>query len=97
MPRPWQPGLGRRSLLLGLSAMALFGVGWAFGTRLLAIRGTWTDLCSMTAEEERAHDAILALRQKLAAASLPAIVEQEARRQLRWGFPSEERIVLIWR
>jgi len=40
---------------------------------------------------------ILTLRRKLADASLPHVVEHEARRQLRWGFPSEERIVLIWR
>lgn len=97
MPRPWQSGLGRRWLLLGLVGVAVLGVGWAFGARIFAIRGAQAELRHLGLQEQKAHEEILALRQKLAAAALPQVVEQEARRQLRWGFPSEERIVLIWR
>lgn len=97
MPRPWQPGRGRRSLLLGLAAVTILGVGWTFGTRLFAIRNARAELSRLVQQEEELDAEIAALRHKLAVANLPAVVEQEARRRLRWGFPDEERIVLIGR
>jgi len=97
MLRPWQRGLGRRSLLLRLAVVAILGVGWAFGTRLFSVRDARADLRRLNLQQEKVFEEILTLRQKLADASLPHVVEHEARRQLRWGFPSEERIVLIWR
>ncbi len=97
MPRPWQPGRGRRYLVLGLTVVTVLGVGWAFGTRVLTIRDVRMDLIRLTREEARVHEEISTLRLKLAAAGTPQAVEEEARRQLRWGFPDEERIVLIRR
>ncbi len=97
MPRPWQRGRGRRYLPLGLVVATILGVGWVFGTRVVDICDARAELHLLGLQEEQAHEEILALRRKLADATLPHVVEQEARRQLRWGFPNEERIVLIWR
>jgi len=49
------------------------------------------------ARDQAVHAEIAALRQKLVEAPLPQVVEREARQRLHWGFPDEERIVIVRR
>jgi len=37
------------------------------------------------------------LKQRLAVADDPEVVEQEARSILGWGYPDEQRLIVIWR
>lgn len=97
MPRPWRRGPARGHLLLGLAVVIVVALGWVFGTRLYAIWQAAADLRALRAEEEALHAEIGALQRKLAASSLPEVVEREARHRLRWGFPNEERIVILRR
>ncbi len=98
MPRPWPRGPGsRRYLPFGLVLVGFVAIGWVFGTRVHAIRQVEAELRAFRAQETRLHDEIEALRRRLAEATLPQVVEREARQQLRWGFPDEERIIIMRR
>ncbi len=97
MPRQWRRGPDRRYFFIGLVLAVILGLGWVFGTRIHAIQETRADLLVLQEREGALHGAILALRQKLAEARLPDVVEREARAKLRWGFPDEERIVIVRR
>lgn len=97
MLRRWRAGRGRRRAPLILALVGALGVGWVFGSRVLAIHRTGGELRGLRAREERLTAEIGALRRKLAEAGLPEVVEREARRKLRWGFPDEERIVILRR
>ncbi|GAB4308962.1 MAG: hypothetical protein Kow0097_09840 [Candidatus Bipolaricaulota bacterium] len=96
MPHPWRHGLARRGVPLALAAV-IGGVGWVFGTRVRAIREAEADLVRLRAQEAEVQEEILVLRGKLAAATLPPVVEREARLKLHWGYPDEERIVIVRR
>lgn len=97
MPRQWRRGLDRRYLPLGLAVVIVLGLGWVFGTRVYAIRQAEAELRAFRAQEAALHAEIAVLRRKLAEASLPQVVEREARQKLRWGFPDEERIIIVRR
>ena len=97
MPRPWRPGLDRRHASLALLVAAVVGLGRVFGTRFLAIRGAEADLRSLRAREDALHEEIVTLQRSLVEADRPQVVEREARARLRWGFPNEERIVILRR
>lgn len=97
MLRRWRAGRGRGRVPLILALVGALGLGWVFGSRVLAIHRTGAELRELRAREERLTAEIGALRRRLAEASLPAVVEQEARVRLRWGFPDEERIVILGR
>jgi hypothetical protein len=75
--------------------VVVLGIGWVFGTRIYAIRRAEADLRDLRAREGALHQEILDLRRALAEASLPEVVAREARVKLRWGFPDEERIVIL--
>lgn len=94
---PWRRGHARRYLPFALVMAVTLGVGWVFGTRVHAIREAEGDLVLLRAQETEVQEAILSLRRKLAAAARPDIVEWEARTQLHWGYPDEERIVIMRR
>ncbi|MBC7220793.1 hypothetical protein H5T55_04900 [Candidatus Bipolaricaulota bacterium] len=72
-------------------------MGWVFGTRVRAVREAEADLVLLRAQEAEVQEEILVLRGKLAAAALPSVVEREARTKLHWGYPDEERIVIMRR
>lgn len=100
MRRRWRRGPSdpwRRYLSLGLAVAVVLGLGWVFGTRVYAIRRTEADLRALRTQEEALNKEILDLRRRLAEVSLPHVVEREARLKLRWGFPDEERIVILRR
>ncbi len=97
MLRPWRPGGARRRAPLALAAAVVLGLGWVFGERTLAIRRTSAELVALREREQRVVAEIQGLRQRLAEAALPAVVEHEARVKLRWGYPDEERIVILRR
>lgn len=80
-----------------LALVGALGLGWVFGSRVLAIHRTGAELRALAAREERLAVEIGDLRRRLAEAGHPAVVEREARRKLRWGFPDEERIVILGR
>ncbi|MCX7750186.1 MAG: hypothetical protein N2320_01255 [Candidatus Bipolaricaulota bacterium] len=75
----------------------ILGLGWVFGSRLWAIHRAGAELRALRAREGWLTAEIGALRRRLAEANLPAVVEREARVRLRWGFPDEERIVILRR
>lgn len=87
----------RRYLPLALAVVTILGLGWVFGTRIYAIRRAEADLRAFRAQEQALHAEIGALRRTLAEVALPQVVEREARHRLRWGFPDEERIVIVRR
>ncbi len=97
MLRRWRAGRGRRHVPLILALIGALGLGWVFGSRVLAIHRTGVELRALASREERLVVEIGDLRRRLAEAGLPAVVEREARRKLRWGFPDEERIVILRR
>lgn len=97
MLRPWRCGPARNPAHLVLAAVVVLSVGWVFGTRFLAIWRTAAELGGLYAHEERVTEEIQDLRRRLLEATLPAVVEREARRKLRWGYPDEERIVILRR
>ncbi|MDD5453458.1 MAG: hypothetical protein PHZ21_04175 [Candidatus Bipolaricaulis sp.] len=96
MLRPWRRGPAR-GYLLALAVVMVLGLGWAFGTRAFAIRDAAGDVRALWARDQAVHAEIAALRQKLVKAPLPQVVEREARQRLHWGFPDEERIVIVRR
>ncbi len=97
MPRPWQRGPGRRYLPLALVALAVLGLGWIFGSRIYLIQATKAELHRLQAQQAAIHEDVFSLRRELAAAALSPVIEREARLRLRWGFPDEERIVILRR
>lgn len=97
MLRRWRRGPARGYLPLALAVVTILGLGWVFGTRVFAIRDAAADVRALRARDQAVHAEIAALRQKLVEAPLPQVVEREARQRLHWGFPDEERIVIVRR
>jgi len=100
MRRQWRRGPSepwRRYVAIGLATAVVLGLGWVFGARLYAIHRARSDLRVLGARAETLHTESLELRRRLAEAGLPHVVEREARTKLRWGFPDEERIVILRR
>ncbi|MCR4392108.1 MAG: septum formation initiator family protein [Candidatus Acetothermia bacterium] len=73
------------------------GLGWLFGSRWVAIERTAAELQALRTDVERLSQQIARLQQELAVATRPEVVEREARKQLQWGFPNEERVVVLRR
>jgi len=100
MRRRWRRGPSdpwRRYLSAGLAVAVVLGLGFVFGARVYAIRRAEADLRALRTQQEAYTEDILDLRRRLAEAGLPHVVEREARTKLRWGFPDEERIVILRR
>ncbi|MBC7093266.1 septum formation initiator family protein [Candidatus Bipolaricaulota bacterium] len=100
MNRRWRLGRGTRRnwLLPAVGALVLIGgLGWVFGSRWVAIQRTGGELQALRADVERLSQQIARLQQELAVATRPEVVEREAREQLQWGFPNEERVVVLRR
>ncbi len=100
MHRPWRlgprAGPRERAAFLGV-ALVLLGLGWVFGSRLYAIVRTEKELERLALQQAREQERIAELRQRLAEADRPEVIEREARLKLHWGYPDEERIILIRR
>lgn len=97
MRRPWRCGPARNRAPLAVAAVVVLSLGWVFGTRSLAIWRTAAELAQLRAGEQRVAEEIQCLQRRLSEAALPAVVEREARSKLRWGYPNEERIVILRR
>jgi cell division protein FtsB len=83
--------------VLALVALVIGGLGWLYGSRLVAMGRLSAEVRYLKQSEENLLREIAALRERLDEADDPAVVEEEARRVLGWGYPDEERLVLIWR
>jgi len=83
--------------VLALVALVIGGLGWLYGSRLVAMGRLSAEVRDLRQSEENLLREIAALRERLDEADDPAVVEEEARRVLGWGYPDEERLVLIWR
>lgn len=104
---PWNSGpkrsfhrsrLKRARLFLSLIILALVGwLGWLYGSRFLAIRRLEAEVISLRAEEKEKLREIGELEEALARTDDPQVVEEWARRLLHFGFPGEERVIIIRR
>jgi len=104
MNRPWRPGraaqgpsLGPRLLAIGMAVLVLGALGWLFGSRLVTWGRLSVEVDALRAQEEAMLREISELKERLAVAGDPEVVEQEARSLLGWGYPDEERLIVIWR
>jgi len=104
MSRPWRPGraaggpsLGPRLLVIGMAVLVLGTLGWLFGSRLVTWGRLSVEVDALRAQEEAMLREISELKQRLAVADDPEVVEQEARSILGWGYPDEQRLIVIWR
>ncbi|MGC9529132.1 MAG: hypothetical protein ACP5G2_00725 [Candidatus Bipolaricaulaceae bacterium] len=77
--------------------VVLGGLGWLYGARFVAMHRLGDQAHALQVREELLRQAIADLQGRLAAADHPAVVEEEARRILGWGFPDEERLLLTGR
>lgn len=104
MSRPWRPGrmagrpsLRPRFLVIGLAVLVLGTLGWLFGSRLVTWGRLSAEVNALRAQEEAMLQEIAELRERLAVADNPEVVEREARSTLGWGYPDEQRLIVIWR
>jgi cell division protein FtsB len=78
--------------------LALLGwLGWLYGSRFLAIARLEAEVVYLRAEETAKLEEIGKLEEALARTDDPQMVEKWARRLLHFGFPGEERVIIIWR
>ncbi len=104
MSRPWRPGRAaggrsplRRFFVLALVALVIGGLGWLYGSRLVAMGRLSAEVRCLKQREENLLREIAALRERLDEADDPEVVEKEARAILGWGYPDERRLIVIWR
>lgn len=104
MSRPWRPGraahrpsLGPRLLVIGMAVLVLGALGWLFGSRLVTWGRLSVEVDALRSQEEAMLREISELKERLAMADAPEVIEREARSVLGWGYPDEERLLVIRR
>ena len=100
MSRQWRLGPSDAKpawLRLAIALVILAGLGWLYGSRFWTMARFYSEVGVYDEQAESLRQEIAQLEQKLAQADDPNVVEAEARRLLRLGFPTEELVILIWR
>lgn len=89
-------GRTQRAVALAVG-LVLLTLAWVFGTRLYAIVQVQREVAALAGRQAQERGRIAELQQVLAQADRPQVIEREARLKLRWGYPDEERIILLGR